>query len=140
MPVLTLKFAALETEGATLDVRIAPPVELAGARRRFPDSLPPRAMIDTGASTTVLKRGVPSSLGLKPTSDAQVHTASSSWVSCDEFAISLFLTPSFKIRTTALELPLGAPGIDCLIGRDVLAQCVMTYIGPENQVILSFPL
>jgi hypothetical protein len=67
-----------------------------------------------------------------------VHTASSANVLCDEFAISLILPQGFKVRTTALELPLNTQGIDCLIGRDVLAQCVMTYIGPENQVILAF--
>jgi len=96
------------------------------------------ALIDTGASTTVLKRGVPGFLGIRPTNTTYVNTASSQSVRCDEFAISLILPRGFKVRTTALELPLHSRGIDCLIGRDILAQCVMTYVGVENQVILSF--
>ncbi|MEW6304029.1 MAG: aspartyl protease family protein [Verrucomicrobiota bacterium] len=138
MPSVALKFGDLQAGGAVVEARVAPPVNLSKRKGRSPETLPLTALIDTGASVTVLKRGLPAFLGLKPTSNAMVHTASSANILCDEFAVSLILPHGFKIRTTALELPLNTQGIDCLIGRDVLAQCVMTYVGPENQVILCF--
>ena len=41
-------------------------------------------------------------------------------------------------REMAVASYLNDPVIPCLIGRDALAQCLMTYVGVENQVILSF--
>jgi predicted aspartyl protease len=138
MPAAFLKFPDLQGGGPTVQVRLASAAKSVKGKPPAGETLPLTALIDTGASSTVLKRGLPACLGLQPTSNAYVHTASSANVLCDEFAISLILPQGFKVRTTALELPLNTQGIDCLIGRDVLAQCVMTYIGPENQVILAF--
>src|SRR2546421_6805219 len=137
MPSAFLRFADLRSAGATVDVRLARPISSVTQRRKPNPGLPAIALIDTGSSATVLKEGLPAALGLKPTSTTYVNTASASNVLCEEFAVT-FLVHGLSIRTTALELPLCASGIDCLIGRDVLAQCVMTYIGPDNQVILSF--
>ena len=139
MPVVTLKFADLQAGGPMIDVRVAPASDRVKPKRgaAMADGLPLAALIDTGASVTVLKKGLPGFLGLKPTSNAFVHTASSSRVPCAEFAVSLILPHGVKVRTTVVELPMGTPGVDCLIGRDVLSQFVMTYVGPENQVILS---
>ena len=138
MALLALKLPALEADGATLTIRVFSATKPQKPGGIPSDAAPLCAMIDTGSSTTVLKQGVPSFLGLKARSNTLVSTASSSQLACDEFAVILILGAGFQVRTTALELPLGTPGIDCLIGRDVLAQSVMTYIGPENQVILSF--
>jgi hypothetical protein len=138
MPAVFLRFPDLQGGGPTVHVRITPAAKPIKGKRSPTKTLPLTALIDTGASATVLKRGLPAWLGLQPTSNTYVHTASSANVLCDEFAISLILPQGFKVRTTALELPLNTQGIDCLIGRDVLAQCVMTYVGPENQVILAF--
>src|SRR2546421_11515259 len=138
MPAVSLKYPDLQGNGPTVEVRLAPASSIHKRKRGTKDTLPLTALIDTGASATVLKQGLPSCLGLRPTSNSYVHTASSRDVLCDEFAVSLILPRGFRIRTTALELPLSSQGIDCLIGRDVLSQCVMTYIGVENQIVLSF--
>jgi|SRR5712664_3711102 len=138
MPAISLKYPDLQGNGPTVDVRLAPSTSIAKGKRLSGRTVPLTALIDTGASTTVLKQGLPRYIGIRPTSSTYAHTASSRNVLCEEFAISLILPQGFKIRTTALELPLHSQGIDCLIGRDVLARCVMTYVGVENQVILSF--
>ncbi len=132
-----LKFGNLQEQGPTVQIRVTPPRLFGKKPDRSKESFPLTALIDTGSSATVLKTGIPSFIGLHPTSNACVHTASSRDIVCDEFAVSFIFSHGFKIRTTALELPVHTQGIDCLIGRDVLAQCLMTYIGPENQVVLS---
>ena len=38
---------------------------------------------------------------------------------------------------TALGVKLETPGLIALIGRDVLANCILVYNGPENSVSLS---
>lgn len=138
MAAVSLKYTDLQSNGPTIDVRLATAAKsikgkLVSAR---PVSL--TALIDTGSSTTVLKRGIPSFLGIRPANSTYVNTASTQGMRCYEFAVSIILPQGFKVRTTAVELPLHSQGIDCLIGRDVLAQCVMTYVGSENQLILSF--
>ena len=43
--------------------------------------------------------------------------------------------PSFE--TTLVEAPLGGQAIQGLIGRDVLSQAVLIYIGYANQFTLA---
>jgi len=138
MAAVSLKYPDLQADGATVEVRLATAAKTIKGKPASGRSVPLTALIDTGASTTVLKLGIPSFLGIRPANRAYVNTASTQGMPCHEFAISLILPQGFKVRTTAVELPLHTQGIDCLIGRDVLAQCVMTYVGSENQVILSF--
>ena len=38
--------------------------------------------------------------------------------------------------TQAVELPLQEPGIDVLIGRDILSQGMLVYLGTKNEFTL----
>ena len=99
MPAVFLRFPDLQRGGPTVQVQITLAAKSVKGRRPSTRTLPLTALIDTGSSATVLKRGLPAFLGLKPTSNTYVHTASSINVLCDEFAVSLILPQGFKVRT-----------------------------------------
>ncbi len=76
-------------------------------------------MIDTGATGSVIQNGLAAQLGLKP-------------------AVRLLFPNNVTFETTVIETPLQGQQIRCLIGRDVLSQGVLVYIGYSNLFSLSF--
>ncbi len=62
-------------------------------------------------------------------------------VQVDQFDVSLII-PCKSLTRTFYALAVGAcnfkhQGIDGLLGRDVLAECLMIYTGPDNVYLLS---
>jgi hypothetical protein len=119
-----------------LEVRILPATPT-GRRKRQRETISVTAMIDTGASTTVLKEAVAEALGMDAVAVAAVHTASADDVICGEYDVSVMLRPDMIFNVRALGLPMKGQRFGCLIGRDLLAQCAMIYLGPQNQFVLS---
>ena len=142
MPTFTVAGANLERVGPVVEVRItvnqAVEAALRGAGAAIPTPLLVPAMIDTGASCTVIREGLAHQLGLQPTGTRVIHTASHSNVHCYEFLVRLLFPNDILFETNAVETPLKGQHIDCLIGRDVLAQGLLVYIGPDNLFSLSF--
>jgi len=95
-------------------------------------------MIDTGASATVLRQGIPAQLGLKPIGVSYITTPSSTNVPCDEYLVRLVFPNNVLWEGTVIEAPLQGQNIQCLIGRDILSQAVLVYIGYGNLFSLSF--
>ena len=96
------------------------------------------AMIDTGASCTVIREGMAHDLGLQPTGVRMIHTPSDTNVRCHEYLVRLLLPNGILFETDVVEAPLKGQHIDCLVGRDVLARGILVYIGTENLFTLSF--
>jgi hypothetical protein len=99
-----------------------------------------RALIDTGASGTVLNPRVIAALGVRAVGSVPIHTPSTTEpLDCDQFYVDISFPNSVSF-TNALVIcaPLGMQNIDCLIGRDLLANAVLTYIGYINQFTISF--
>jgi hypothetical protein len=96
------------------------------------------AMIDTGATGSVIRQGLAAQLGLNPVGVTYINTPSSTNVSCYEYLVQILFPNNVLIETTALEAPLQGQHIQCLIGRDVLANAVLVYIGYANLFSLSF--
>jgi len=96
------------------------------------------AMIDTGASGSVIQQGLAARLGLKPIGVAYIATPSSTNVRCYEYAVRLIFPNNVNVEATVIEAPLQGQNIQCLIGRDVLAHGVLVYIGYGNLFSLSF--
>jgi len=96
------------------------------------------AMIDTGATGSVIQNGLAAQLGLNPVGIVQISTPSSANVSCLEYAVRLLFPNNVAFETTVIETPLQGQQIRCLIGRDVLSQGVLVYIGYSNPFSLSF--
>jgi Aspartyl protease len=107
-----------------------------------------RALVDSGASGTVIDRSVVAALGLVPTGSVPVHTPSTQGVphTCNQYDISLwFVQPTQQItaHNIALTMPVietdfTGQNIRALIGRDILARCTMFYHGPSGLVTISY--
>jgi hypothetical protein len=137
MPLLSLHLDDLLGGGPTLEVRVLPVVRAGKRSRHFRGSATVTALIDTGSTCTVLKESVAPELGLAAVSAATIHTASSANVICAEYDLELMVRPDMIFSVRALGLPMEGQSFGCLIGRDLLAQCALVYLGPQNQFVLS---
>lgn len=109
------------------------------ARQTVPNPVPATALIDTGASRTVIQTGTAAQLGLNPVGVVSVSTPSSTNVQCFAYAVGLILPNGVGIDgIVAIELPLTGQNIECLIGRDVLSMAVFVYTGGTNTFTISF--
>jgi predicted aspartyl protease len=131
VPGLTIQLADLWAEGPRLEVKLtdtaasSPPVAV-------------EALVDTGATVTVVANDVLRRLGLNPVGTALVHTPSSSNVRCYKYLVRLALPNNVDLETVAIGTPLRGQHIQCLIGRDLLSRAVFVYTGQTNTFTLSF--
>jgi gag-polyprotein putative aspartyl protease len=97
------------------------------------------AMIDTGATTTVLKEGFAAQLGIKPVGATTITTPSSTDLPCLQYDMAIAFGNNVKIGSIVVtEAPLQGQHIQCLIGRDILANAMLVYIGYTNTFTLAF--
>jgi predicted aspartyl protease len=79
------------------------------------------ALVDTGATRTVIQKGICRTLNLTPRNRVQMLTAGVPCIA-EEFDVSLMF-PMLNISFDpifVLEAPLTGQNISCLIGRDLL--------------------
>ncbi len=142
MPSFTSQVPNLHLVGPIVQVGITVPTALEqvlqAAGHAIPLPVTALAMIDTGATGSVIQQGLAVQLGLHPVGVVQIHTPSSTNVSCLEYAVRLLFPNNVVFETTVIEAPLQGQHIQCLIGRDVLSQAVLVYIGYGNLFSLSF--
>ena len=131
MPGLTVQLADLQVEGPRLEVRLT---DTAGAAS--PAAVD--ALIDTGATVTVVANRVLKRLGLGPVGTALVHTPSATNVRCYKYLVRLVLPNGVGLETVAIGTPLRGQRIQCLIGRDLPKNAVFIYTGQTNTFTLSF--
>ena len=142
MPSFASTIPDLQAAGPVVELKLAvgPEVEAAiqAEGQRAGPPIPAVAMIDTGASVSVVREGLPSQLGLHPIGVSNVSTPSSTNIPCYRYLLRLMFPNQVVIEAMVLELPLRGQHIQCLIGRDVLARAVFVYIGHEGLFSLSF--
>lgn len=143
MPSFTIQVANLQAVGPVvqgLRVAVGKPAEeaLKKAGEPVPAPVELTALVDTGATGTVIRKGVAAQLGLKPVGVVRIHTPSSSDVPCEQYAVRLLFPNNVIVEGTAIEAPLLGQDIQVLIGRDILAHGVLVYIGYANLFSLSF--
>lgn len=142
MPAITLTDPNLRGQGPTVSVLVtvtqALEQSLVATGHPVPDPVPVTALVDTGASSTAIQAGIAQQLGLQPVSVVPISTPSSANVPMPMYAVRLILPQSVIWETTAIEAPLEGQGIQGLIGRDVLSQAVLIYLGYANQFTLAF--
>jgi hypothetical protein len=142
LPSFTSTVPNLQAVGPIVEIRIAPGASLTASQQASgvapPAPLAALAMIDTGASGSVIQKGLAGQLGLNPIGLTYINTPSSTNVACYEYAVRLIFPNNVFVEATVLEAPLQGQNIQCLIGRDVLALGVLVYIGYGNLFSLSF--
>jgi predicted aspartyl protease len=110
----------------------------------IPQQIQMRALIDTGASGTCVDPCIIKSLGLTPSGSVPIHTPSTNGVALvySQYDISLALhhakgTYHFH-SLPVIEASLTSQGIQALIGRDVLEECLFIYDGASGSYTLAF--
>jgi len=138
MPHFTL---AIGPFGAVVDAFIAVSPQRAEALQRAGQSVPNavrvRALIDTGASCSCVDPKVLESLGIQPTGREKVHTASTAEQKPHEtnqydigLAIPNGIQPPLMVpNLPVIEAALEHLGYKAIVGRDVLASCILVYDG-----------
>jgi predicted aspartyl protease len=131
---------ALRVEGLTIKVEIGPSgaemqwAKLAGVSLNKPLTI--AALIDTGASRTVINPQVAVTCGLRQVGEAVISTAGHvgrmpEYVGSISFPESK-LSRADPVRFIACPLPQQA--VSCLLGRDVLEQWRLVYDGRTGEV------
>ncbi len=145
MPHLTLP---LDSAGGVIPLLVGVTRQreaaLIAAKRPVPSRIQIRGMIDTGASATAIDPAIVAPLGLTPTGSMSVHTPSTQgqattlltydvWLGVHHASSSL-IRPSTPVLCTHL----AASGIDALLGRDFMSQCLLLYDGAAKTFTLAF--
>ena len=142
MPSFTTQVPNLQAIGPIVETRIAIGSFLENLHKQnnqpIPAAVSARAMIDTGASGTVIKDEIPPMLGLQPVGATFINTPSSTNVQCFQYLVRLVFPNNVIVECPVIAAPLQGQQIQCLIGRDILAHGVLVYIGYTHTFSLSF--
>ena len=108
-----------------------------------PNPVRVRLLVDTGAESTCLDPAVVRRLGLQATGLVPVLTPTTGSTAqiVAQYDAALYLSFGSTSRAfdplPILESQLSPQGIDGLLGRDVLEDCLLVYSGPNSLFILS---
>ena len=142
MPSFTTQSPNLRQTGPVVEVRMAVGSALEDVLKDKSETVPTpiqiQAMIDTGATGTVVREDLVHRLNLHPVGTTLIHTPSSTNVSCMMYSVRLFFPDNIIAETVAIAAPLQGQHIECLIGRDILKHGVFIYTGYMNTFTLSF--
>jgi predicted aspartyl protease len=104
----------------------------------FPEPLQIKALIDTGASITVINPEVAQTCKLRQTGFAQLLAAGSSGQYPEHAAAISFPNSELKgldaIKVVAC--PIVRQPYSCLIGRDILSRWFVSYDGLSGEVVI----
>jgi predicted aspartyl protease len=145
LPHFTLQF---QTGGPQLElyVGVSHPRQnaLQQAGGPIPQPILIRGLVDTGASTTAIDPAVINGLQIQPTGSMSVLTPSTGATPHQANTFDVSVTIPVAGVTFALgalqvfEAALNVQGIQALIGRDVLANCLFVYDGRAKIFSLAF--
>jgi len=145
VPHLTL---GLSQSGPVLEIVVGASQARADALRQagqgIPSSVTLWELIDTGGSSSVIDQNILDQLVLQPTGVAPIHTPSTDGVAhnCPQYDVSIRLQhPMLQLQLDprpVIATNLSVQGIQALIGRDILQNCLLIYDGYEQQFTLAF--
>ena len=142
MPSFTQRISNLQQVGPVIEVILTPSVAFLQAMKVSPSAtkaIKVLAMIDTGATGTVISQGLAIQLGINPVGTTLINTPSSTNITCHQFDIQMIFPNNVNIASIVVtEAPLKGQHIQCLVGRDVLQHGVFIYTGYDNSFTLSF--
>jgi Aspartyl protease len=130
---------------AIVGVSVPRQIALQAAGQPIPHPVTVSLLIDTGAQGTCLDPAAVQSLALTPTGSVLMQTPSTGATPhpCNLYDVSLMIpaptgAPFFLEATPILESLLRPQGIDGLLGRDILARCVLFYNSPMGGFTLAY--
>jgi hypothetical protein len=134
---------------AVIGVSEARKAALTEASQNIPNLVPIRALIDTGATSTCLDPSILHLLNLTPKGKIPVQTPTTGGIAveADQYDVSIIIpafanqTPLILSNLPVICMPLVAsmgPNVQALIGRDILAQCVLGYNGSAELFTLAY--
>jgi len=142
MPSFTQRIPNLHQIGPVVELLVTPSVpyiDFMGLAPPQVKAIKVLAMIDTGATGTVLSQGLAGSLGIQPVGTTYINTPSSTNVLCNQYDVQIVFPNQVNMGSIVVtEAPLQGQHIQCLIGRDVLHHGVLIYTGYDNSFTLSF--
>jgi len=142
MPSFTITSPDLQYVGPILEIQLAISKDLATVLTSkgtpIPNPIKAIAMIDTGATSSVINPDIVKALGISPTGTTKINTPSDCGVDCNQYNLS-FVFPNGVILESSdvVEAPLTGQPIQCLLGRDLLRHGVLIYNGYMQQITLS---
>ncbi|SRR6266571_7475656 len=124
----------LVMEGPIIPVTLAPPA---------PTALPLEvlAIIETTYPFTFIQEGVATELGLTPHRWSYVTTPTKYFGRTDVYYLNIQFPSGHSWQLEVFEVPYmahTASRVKCIIGRNLLANCVFKYDGPRNAFSLEF--
>ena len=142
MPSLTQRITNLLQFGPVIEIVITPSVfysEKIGIPFSEIKTKRVLAMIDTGATASVISYGIAEFLGIEPVGNTYITTPTSTRIHCFQYDVQLAFPNNVNIASLiVVEAPLEGQHIQCLIGRDVLKHGLFIYNGYDNSFTLSF--
>ena len=104
----------------------------------LPEPVVVNALIDTGASVSVIQKSIPEKLGLTPVGVTNICTPSSKDHQCYQYFMRMHIpTHQLTYEGIFIGAPLDGQNISCLIGRDILKDGMLIYIGVSNLFTFS---
>jgi Aspartyl protease len=94
------------------------------------------ALVDTGASHTSVDENAAQQLGLVATGSIPMQTPGG-LRQASQYAVGYRIAGNF-VTIPAMSAELNPQGLIMLIGRDILASCVLTYNGTDGTFSLSW--
>lgn len=142
MPSITLGLEDLQRDGPIIDVHFFISSELEKKyleeKKALPEPVVVKALIDTGASACVLRKEIPEKLGLTPIGITKICTPSTKDHECYQYFMRMVIpAQNVTYEGIFISAPLDGQEIEGLIGRDVLKNGILIYIGYANQFTLS---
>jgi predicted aspartyl protease len=100
------------------------------------------ALIDTGAATTAISPKVVADVHPQYWESTTMLRAGATGVAVDVYEIRLkfnsHLAPGWWFDSKAVETTLAAPGVDVLIGQDLLRKLTVLSNGPLGKLVLMY--
>ena len=146
MPSFTTANASMRVHGLIVEIGLMPGLMPVPQQPGVPvhikaeDIVNLNAMIDTGASHTVVRTDIIEGLQLKSVGEIRTATPSTDGdlETCLQYLVNIQFKPNGVIVPNIVisAMPLKHQPVQCLIGRDILAQGTLFYNGYMNTFTL----
>lgn len=144
MPLYSVSVPELVARGPVIDIILLPSSYTTEKLRREGKEIygeEVRAMIDTGASQTVIAATLPILKHIPDAGISELSTPAAKGVECRvyQMRISFPTEPqTAQIEVACVAAPYVSGDIACLLGRDVLCHAQLVYNGYDERITLCF--